>query len=73
MVDSQSTDKTTKIAEKQDLQVVQFNYSGDGQKRKIGWQLPFLVNGFNHDADECLPPEAETESSRLFQILRKTH
>ena len=47
VVDSQSTDKTTKIAEELGARVVQFNYSGGWPKKKIGHLkiYHFLMNG----------------------------
>ena len=64
VVDSQSNDRTTKIAQEYGATVVQFEYKGGWPKKK-NWALENLP--FSHewvlilDADECLPPEAEEE------------
>ncbi len=64
VVDSQSTDGSIEIAERAGAQVVQFHFSGTWPKKK-NWALENLP--FRHDwifildADETLPPMAETE------------
>ena len=64
VVDSQSTDRTTSIAEEYGAKVMQFEYKGGWPKKK-NWALENLP--FSNewvlilDADECLPPEAEDE------------
>jgi glycosyltransferase involved in cell wall biosynthesis len=64
VVDSQSTDGSVEIAEKRGAQVVQFEFNGTWPKKK-NWaleHLPFKNEWvFILDADEVLPPEAETE------------
>jgi glycosyltransferase involved in cell wall biosynthesis len=69
VVDSHSTDETAQIAEAHGAKVVQFNFNGTWPKKK-NWaleNLPFR-NGwvFILDADEVLPPEAETEFARAI-------
>ena len=64
VVDSNSNDKTSEIAELHGAKVVQFEYKGGWPKKK-NWALENLP--FSNewvlilDADECLPPEAEEE------------
>jgi len=64
VVDSHSTDETGTIAEARGARVVQFDFNGTWPKKK-NWaleQLPFKNEWvFILDADEVLPPEAETE------------
>ena len=68
VVDSNSTDGTKEIALKFGAEIVQFDYSGGWPKKK-NWALENLP--FSHewvlilDADECLPPEAEAEISKI--------
>ena len=68
VVDSQSTDRTTKIAQEHGAAVVQFEYKGGWPKKK-NWALDNII--FSHewllilDADECLPPEAEKEINKI--------
>ena len=68
VVDSQSTDNTNGIAEMLGATVVQFRYSGSWPKKK-GWaleNLPFRNDWvLLLDADEVMPPEAETEIRAL--------
>ena len=58
VVDSQSTDRTSSIAQGHGAKVVQFEYKGGWPKKK-NWALENLP--FSHewvlilDADECLP------------------
>ena len=76
VVDSQSTDKTTKIAEELGARVVQFNYSGGWPKKK-NWALENLPFSYEWvlilDADECLPPEAETEIKSIVSNSSEKH
>ncbi len=64
VVDSQSTDGSIEIAERAGAQVVQFQFSGTWPKKK-NWALEHLRFRnewiFILDADETLPPTAETE------------
>jgi glycosyltransferase involved in cell wall biosynthesis len=64
VVDSHSTDETGTIAEARGARVVQFDFNGTWPKKK-NWaleHLPFKNEWvFILDADEVLPPEAETE------------
>ncbi|MFL6594343.1 MAG: glycosyltransferase family 2 protein [Chthoniobacterales bacterium] len=64
VVDSQSTDGSIEIAERAGAKVVQFQFNGTWPKKK-NWaleNLPFRNDWiFILDADETLPPEAETE------------
>ena len=64
VVDSHSTDGTAQIAEARGAKVVQFDFNGTWPKKK-NWvleNLPFQNEWvFILDADEVLPPEAETE------------
>ena len=64
VVDSQSTDGSSAIAEQNGAQVVQFQFNGTWPKKK-NWaleNLPFRNDWvFILDADEVLPPEAEGE------------
>ncbi|MEL0004382.1 MAG: glycosyltransferase family 2 protein [Opitutales bacterium] len=76
VVDSQSTDRTIKIAEKLGAKVVQFEYKGGWPKKK-NWALQNLP--FAHewvlilDADECLPPEAEEEIRMIVSNPNEMH
>jgi glycosyltransferase involved in cell wall biosynthesis len=64
VVDSQSTDGSPRIAEELGARVVQFEFNGTWPKKK-NWaldHLPFRNEWvFILDADEVLPPEAESE------------
>ncbi len=64
VVDSQSDDGSTEIAERHGAKVVQFQFNGTWPKKK-NWALenvPFRNDWvFILDADEVLPPEAEEE------------
>lgn len=68
VVDSASTDGSQAMAETAGAQVVQFKFNGTWPKKK-NWALENLP--FKHewvfilDADEVLPPEAETEFRRI--------
>ena len=76
VVDSKSTDRTTKIAEEHGATVVQFDYKGGWPKKK-NWALENLP--FSHewvlilDADECLPPEAEDEIRMIVSNPNEKH
>ena len=76
VVDSQSTDRTTKIAQEHGAKVVQFEYKGGWPKKK-NWALENLP--FSHewvlilDADECLPPEAEKEIRNIVSNANERH
>ena len=76
VVDSQSTDRTTKIAQEHGANVVQFEYKGGWPKKK-NWALENLP--FSHewvlilDADECLPPEAEDEIRMIVSNPNEKH
>ena len=76
VVDSQSTDRTTKIALEHGAKVVQFEYKGGWPKKK-NWALENLP--FSHewvlilDADECLPPEAEDEIRMIVSNPNEKH
>ena len=76
LVDSQSTDRTSEIAQKFGAQIVQFNYEGGWPKKK-NWALENLP--FSHewvlilDADECLPPEAEEEIKEIVNNSDEKH
>lgn len=67
IVDSQSTDGSLEIAEEYGAQVVQFQFNGTWPKKK-NWaleNLPFRNDWiFILDADEVLPPEAQSEFNR---------
>jgi glycosyltransferase involved in cell wall biosynthesis len=69
VVDSQSTDGSIEIAEKHGAKVVQFYFNGTWPKKK-NWALetlPFRNEWvFILDADEVLPPPAETEFVRAI-------
>jgi glycosyltransferase involved in cell wall biosynthesis len=69
VVDSQSTDGSTAIAEQNGAQVVQFQFNGTWPKKK-NWaleNLPFRNEWvFILDADEVLPPEAEQEFAQAI-------
>ena len=76
VVDSQSTDRTSCIAQEHRAKVVQFEYQGGWPKKK-NWALENLP--FSHewvlilDADECLPPEAEEEIRKIVTNLDGKH
>lgn len=76
VVDSQSNDLTTKIAQEQGAIVVQFEYNGRWPKKK-NWALENLP--FSHawvlilDADECLPTEAEDEIRKIVSNPNEKH
>ncbi|PYI94617.1 MAG: glycosyltransferase [Verrucomicrobia bacterium] len=69
VVDSQSTDGSTEIAQQYGAQIVQFQFNGTWPKKK-NWaleNLPFRNEWvFILDADEVLPPEAEPEFARAI-------
>ena len=69
VVDSQSTDGSTEIAQRHGAQVVQFQFNGTWPKKK-NWaleNLPFRNEWvFILDADEVLPPEAEPEFAKAI-------
>jgi glycosyltransferase involved in cell wall biosynthesis len=69
VVDSQSTDGSIEIAQKNGAQVVQFQFDGAWPKKK-NWaleNLPFRNDWvFILDADEVLPPEAAEEFARAI-------
>jgi glycosyltransferase involved in cell wall biosynthesis len=69
VVDSQSTDGSSEIAQRHGAKVVQFEFNGTWPKKK-NWaleHLPFKNNWvFILDADEVLPAEAETEFARAI-------
>jgi glycosyltransferase involved in cell wall biosynthesis len=68
VVDSQSTDGSAAVAETYGAQVVQFHFTGIWPKKK-NWALDNLP--FKHDwvfildADEVMPPEAESEFRQI--------
>lgn len=68
VVDSQSTDQTAQIAAQHSASVVEFHFNGIWPKKK-NWALDNI--SFRHewifilDADEVLPPEAESEIRSL--------
>src|ERR1700690_250764 len=70
VVDSQSTDETTAIAEAYEAKVVQFHYSG-GWPKKRQWAmntLPFACDWILLlDADEILTPELVAEIRAAIQ------
>ena len=76
VVDSQSTDRTSSIAQGHGAKVVQFEYKGGWPKKK-NWALENLP--FSHewvlilDADECLPPEAEEEIRKIVNNPDEKH
>jgi glycosyltransferase involved in cell wall biosynthesis len=76
VVDSQSNDRTTKIAQEHDATVVQFEYKGGWPKKK-NWALENLP--FSHewvlilDADECLPSQAEEEIRKIVSNPNEKH
>jgi glycosyltransferase involved in cell wall biosynthesis len=76
VVDSQSTDRTARIAEENGSKVVQFEYKGGWPKKK-NWALENLP--FSNewvlilDADECLPPEAEEEIRKIVTNPDEKH
>ena len=76
VVDSNSNDKTSEIAELHGAKVVQFKYKGGWPKKK-NWALKNLP--FSNewvlilDADECLPPEAEEEIRGIVTNSKDMH
>ena len=76
VVDSNSNDKTSEIAEMHGAKVVQFEYKGGWPKKK-NWALENLP--FSNewvlilDADECLPPEAEEEIRCIATNTKDMH
>ena len=70
VVDSHSTDNSKQIAEAHGAKVVQFDFNGTWPKKK-NWALENLP--FKHewvfilDADEVLPPEAESEFRAIVE------
>ncbi|MDG0963783.1 MAG: glycosyltransferase family 2 protein [Opitutales bacterium] len=76
VVDSNSNDKTSEIAEMHGAKVVQFEYKGGWPKKK-NWALENLP--FSNewvlilDADECLPPEAEEEIRSIVTNEKDMH
>ena len=76
VVDSNSSDKTSEIAEMHGAKVVQFEYKGGWPKKK-NWALENLP--FSNewvlilDADECLPPEAEEEIRSIVTNAKGMH
>ena len=76
VVDSNSNDKTSEIAELHGAKVVQFEYKGGWPKKK-NWALENLP--FSNewvlilDADECLPPEAEEEIRNIVTNAGNKH
>ena len=76
VVDSNSNDKTSEIAEMHGAKVVQFEYKGGWPKKK-NWALENLP--FSNewvlilDADECLPPEAEEEIRSIVKNAKGMH
>ena len=76
VVDSQSTDRTLKIAQEFDAKIVQFQYKGGWPKKK-NWALE-NIQFCNEwvlilDADECLPPEAEEEIRKIVSNPNNKH
>jgi glycosyltransferase involved in cell wall biosynthesis len=69
VVDSHSSDDTAQIASAAGAQVVQFEFNGSWPKKK-NWALENLPLAHEWvlllDADETLPPEAESEIARLI-------
>ena len=69
VVDSKSTDGSIAIAQQHGAKVVQFEFNGTWPKKK-NWaleKLPFRNEWvFVLDADEVLPPEAETEFAQAI-------
>ena len=76
VVDSNSNDRTSEIAEMHGAKVVQFEYKGGWPKKK-NWALENLP--FSNewvlilDADECLPPEAEEEIRGIVTNAKDMH
>lgn len=72
VVDSASTDHTSRIADAHGAKVVQFAFNGTWPKKK-NWalrNLPFAHEWvFILDADEVLPPETETEVGAIVTAL----
>lgn len=70
VVDSQSTDGSIELAQKYGAKVSQFEFNGTWPKKK-NWaleNLPFANEWvFILDADEVLPPEAETEFANAIK------
>jgi glycosyltransferase involved in cell wall biosynthesis len=69
VVDSQSTDGSSEIAQRHGAKVVQFAFNGTWPKKK-NWALEHLPFGnewiFIFDADEVLPPAAEAEFAKAI-------
>src|SRR5437588_13083580 len=69
VVDSQSTDGSSEIAQRHGAKVVQFAFNGTWPKKK-NWALEHLPFGnewiFILDADEVLPPAAEAEFDKAI-------
>jgi glycosyltransferase involved in cell wall biosynthesis len=76
VVDSNSNDRTSEIAEMHGAKVVQFEYKGGWPKKK-NWALENLP--FSNewvlilDADECLLPEAEEEIRSIVTNAKDKH
>ena len=76
VIDSNSNDRTSEIAEMHGAKVVQFEYKGGWPKKK-NWALENLP--FSNewvlilDADECLPPEAEEEIRSIVANPAERH
>lgn len=72
VIDSASTDGSSKIAEAFGCEIVQFEFNGTWPKKK-NWALeniPFANEWvLVLDADEVLPPEAEIEISAITQAV----
>jgi len=70
LVDSQSSDDTTRIAESYGAKVVQFHYHG-GWPKKRQWAMDTLTLAYDWilllDADEILTPELSAEIQRAIQ------
>jgi glycosyltransferase involved in cell wall biosynthesis len=70
LVDSQSSDDTTRIAESYGARVVQFHYRG-GWPKKRQWAMNTLPLAYDWvlllDADEVLTPELSAEIQRAIQ------
>jgi glycosyltransferase involved in cell wall biosynthesis len=70
LIDSQSSDDTTRIAESHGAKVVQFHYRG-GWPKKRQWAMDTLPLAYDWilllDADEVLTPELAAEIQRAIQ------
>jgi glycosyltransferase involved in cell wall biosynthesis len=70
LVDSQSTDETTRIAQSFGARVIQFHYRG-GWPKKRQWAMETLPLAYDWvlllDADEVLTPELSAEILRAIQ------